>query len=191
MGQFQEHQSHSQKYFTNSPEKSFRINDFVYVLQQKSIFQKSNPFWYPTFQEGTYIVREIDKRIFPWTYDLSKTDSERITKRVYAFQMEKAYVKQNLKKHANPILNASIGTKKNQPETHNVKVLDIIKQNATKLRSGKFIEGKELIFYRIEVSGRKDIVTESGLRLLKKTFGHETLIYDNFFHKPENRKYIL
>ena len=191
MGQFLEHQTRSQKYFANSPEKTFQLGDFVYVLQQKSIFQKSNPFWYPTFQEGTFIVRKIDKRIFPWTYDLSKTDSETITKRVYAFQMEKAYVNKNLRKHANPVLQTPISTTRDQPETHDVKVLDIIKQNATKLRSGKFIEGKELIFYRIEVSGRKDIVTESGLRLLKKTFGHETLIYDNFFHKPENRKYIL
>ena len=184
MGQYTERQKKTQIYFSNSPEKTFRIDDHVNILAQKSIFQKSNPFWYPTFQPGTFIVRQINKRVFPWTYSVSRENSVDIVKKLYAFQMHKVHVKQSLKNQSKPILG-------NTEDKHIVNVIDIIKQNATKLRSGKMVAGKELIFYRIEVDGRKDIITQSGLRLLKKTFGSKALNYSDFFGKVENHKYIL
>ena len=75
-------------------------------------------------------------------------------------------------------------------KSRKVYVQDIIKRNKTTLRSGKEILGKDLIFYRITVDDKQDIVPESSLRLLKQALGSNAITYSNFF-KQNNLQYII
>ena len=82
-----------------------------------------------------------------------------------------------------------------QPSLHDmpksIHIYDIIKQNASQLRSGRTIDGKDVIFYRVTINNTDDIISEKGLRVLLKSLSSNSISYSAFFDKLENRKYII
>ena len=183
------------KYFDISPEKQFKIHDKCLILSKKHAFSKMSPIFYPTFEEKTYVVQEIDKRFLPWTYKLSTENSTVIKKNLYAIQMKKvtANAPLNLTQSQTKLV-VPISQKNNDQNSGNANLIhvhDIIKQNPSRLRSGTVISGKENIFYRVTMGNKNEILPVSGLKLFKKAFGQNSITYSKIFQLPENSQYKI
>ena len=182
MGQNDEHQRSALIFFSNHPDKQFSIGDKIFILNQRHTFHRSNPLFNPTFGSEPHIVRKIDKRFLPWVYEVSRLDSDDIVKRLYGYQMQKI----------NSSRPESITLTEDFENQNKIEVHDVIQQNSNStLRSGKKIQGKSLDFYRINIDGRQDILTLSGMKLLLKTFGKSAIHYGPFFQRAENQKFVL
>ena len=187
MGQLDEHQRKSKEFFSNHPEKLFEVNDRAFILSKRKTFHKTDIIHHPTYEPETFIVRKIDRKMIPWIYHLSHENSQQIVKKLYSWQMKKISSKEYTfddKKRPEVIQNLPHTDEKN----NSVFVHDVTLQNSTRLRSNKIISGKEIPFYRVEIEGRKEIFTLSGIKLLKKTYG---LKYGEFFNNPVNHQYVI
>lgn len=178
-GLLKRHQRLALRMFNNSHAKRFQINDKVLIKTKRHAFQKSSPIFYPTYEKDNYIITNIDKKYLPWKYFVTNCNNMHIKKQLYAFEMLK-------------IMHNNIS---HQPSLHDmpksIHIYDIIKQNASQLRSGRTIDGKEVIFYRVTINNTDDIISEKGLRVLLKSLSSNSISYSAFFDKLENRKYII
>ena len=192
-GQKERHQKESFRYFSNHPDKRFDVGDEIFVMNKRHAFHKSSAIFHPTFNNDRKIVRFVDRRFLPWVYHISDPGSEVIEKKLYAFQMLKAFTTKNIRNSDDNHEGTNVRLDESTLEpSGSIVVHDVVRQNATStLRSGRTIPGKEINFYRITLGGKQDIVTLSGLRLLHKTFDKSTIRYGPFFHKPENKHLAL
>lgn len=74
--------------------------------------------------------------------------------------------------------------------TGEVKVIEALLRDHSMLRSKRLIQGKSLIFYRIECDGKLDVISEKALRLLKKSLG-SSISYGPFFDNPNRKQYVI
>ena len=180
-----DHQNQSRKLFSNSPHSQFSVGERVFIQTKRSPFYKQTSIFSPAYESDIYTVRKIDKRMIPYVYHLAKLESDSITKKLYAFQMLKIdYPKSSFSTHH--LLDISnedtvIANKK-------INVIDITHKQQTKLRSGKTIKGKALIFYRVEIDGKQETISQKALLLLKKSIG-PSISYGPFFDEPTNVQY--
>ena len=180
-GLFHQHQRQALRIFSNSAEKRFRVGETVLVRTKRPAFYKNSPIFFPSFQPHTYVITSICKQYLPYKYFLERSDDPSIKKRLYAFEMSKTTTESNTVLSSDPLtFNRS----------NKIHVQDIISRNKTTLRSGKEILGKDIVFYRITVDGKQDIVTEKSLRLLKQALGTDSITYSAFFAR-ENQKYVI
>ena len=164
-----------------SPEKQFEVGQNVLVRKKRPAFYKNSPIFFPSYEPNLYIVRSICKQYIPYKYYLEQNGNPAVKKQLYAFEMTKTSSTSNDKLSSKPLT---------IDKSRKVYVEDIIRRNKTTLRSGKEILGKDLIFYRITVDDKQDIVPESSLRLLKQALGGDAITYSNFF-KQNNLQYVI
>lgn len=185
MGQKVQRQRETKRYFSMHPKKQFQVNDHVLISTKRHSFHKNSAIFYPTFENETFVVRSIDRRFLPWTYKISRLESNIIVKHLYGFEMQKIPFQSEIDTNSEkifPVVNDKLKS---------IRVNDIIKENSTNLRSGRIISGKEIIFYRIEIDNKLDIVTRSGLKIMQRAFGNNSLKYSKFFDDPNNKQYII
>ena len=186
MGQLRNRQEDSMKMFAHDEKNIFRVGQYVLIRAKKTAFYKFSPIFSPIWQDTPYVIRSVDRRIHPFCYALSRIDSDVISKKLYGFEMMKFhYVPKNISNESslNPITDPLTSTGE-------VKVIEVLLRDHSILRSKRLIQGKSLIFYRIECDGKLDVISEKALRLLKKSLG-SSISYGSFFDNPNNKQYVI
>ena len=181
----QDHQIQSKKIFSNTSQYQFKVKEHVFIQTKKSPFHKQSSIFSPEYEADIYTVMYIDKRMLPYVYHLAKSDSQNVTKKLYAFQMLKIeYPNSSVSSHHRLPLN----NEETVSLSRNINVVDVVQRQPTKLRSGRTIQGKSLLFYRVEIDGKKETLSQKALLLLKRSIG-PSITYSPFFDLPENAQY--
>ena len=183
MGQFTQHQRQYIRVFGNSPDGRFDVGDSCLVRNKRNPFRKSSVLFYPDFESDYYTVLSVDKKYLPWKYKVSRQGSSSVIKQLYAFEMRK-------------VTPSAMGpTLSSEPLTlspnNGIVVNDIIHRDNSTLRSGRVLPNKGVVFYRIVVNGKQDIVPGDTLRVLKRSLGGASVSYGPFFSRLGNAAYII
>ena len=179
-GQKKEHQKSASKYFSSTKRKEFQINTSVLVRTKRQTFYKHSSIFFPAFEKDIYVITHIDKKTLPWAYTVKNVNNNMI-RYLYSFEMKK-------------IATESTETLNETPLTikqDKIKVHDIVIKQKSKLRSGRIIPDKNIVFYRITIDNRQDIVPLDALKLLARSLGDTTIEYGPFFAIPGNEKYRI
>ena len=179
-GQIKEQQRDASKYFNSTKRKEFQINNSVLVKKKKQAFYKHSNIFFPHYEKDVYKITHIDKKCLPWTYTVTNETTNKI-RYLYAFEMRKMGAPANRELSKEPL---TIGNSR-------ILVHDVVLKQKSTLRSGRQIPNKHIVFYRITIDDRQDIVSTSALRLLIHSLGNTAVKYGPFFEIPENKKYCI
>jgi hypothetical protein len=177
-GMLIQQQRQALRVFSTAPDRQFNVGDMVMVKNRRHAFHKNDPINYPTYETDLYKVISICKKLLPWKFLVERQTDSKKTKQLYAFEIRKA--NQTDSSSEPIILNPT-----------QIKVNDVIHRNNSTLRSGKIIPKKDIIYYRIEIDGKEDIIPQESLRLMKRTFTNASFTYSPFFVQGNNNQYII
>ena len=189
MGQFADHQRNSFRLFSNSKNQQFDINNRVLIKSKRGAFHKQSAIYSSDWSGEIFVIRRISRNILPYIYHLSHDNDNREVKHLYAHEMTK-YDFMPTSVTDNPQLKIHSDSLDEKEMMGKIFVTDVTFQEPTQLRSGKKIMVKSIPFYRVSINGKKDILPEAALRLLKKSLG-SSVIYGQFFDEIDNAKYII
>ena len=189
MRQFTDHQRNSFRLFSNDKNQQFDINNRVLIKSKRKAFHKQSAIYSSDWSGEIFVIRRISRDILPYIYHLSHENDNHEVKHLYAHEMTKydftptsVTDSPRLKIYSDPLDEKEMIGK--------IFVTDVTFKEPTRLRSGKKITAKSIPYYRVTINGRKDILPEAALRLLKKSVGN-SVIYGQFFNEIENAKYII
>ena len=181
-GQFRHRQRQSFRIFKNSPDRLYEIGDLVLVQSRRPTFHKNDPVFYPNYEKNFFKITYIDKKFLPWKYHLKEQGEPNRTKQLYGFE---------IKKFGSPSDPSSHSTSVTAETPHRVRVLDVIHRDQTRLRSGKTFGNNSLLFYRVLINDKEDILPAESLHVLKNSLGADALAYGPYFALPENISYVI
>lgn len=162
--------------FHNAPSKRFNIGDRVRLKNQRKTFHKTSAIFYPNFSEEIFTVHSIDKRVLPWLYSLAEISNKK--RRYYGFELLKL----------DPLYGHIQNEHKNKDKIF-IKKFEL--RGEPSLRSGKLLPTKKKLFYHIVRDNKEDIVPADTLKIYKKIFGSNILIYSDIFDEAGNNAYKL
>ena len=173
------HISHQKQAYIEASSKTkvtrLQVGDLVLLKNKRKPFQKLSSVFYPRYASKVHRIRKIDKRYLPWCYILSELPDSR---KFYSFELQK--------------LDKSFGTSRpTVQQVSQIRIKDVILQDASKLRSGRVVKGKGTLMYIIERNGSEDIVPEATLKILKHSLGSSALKYDPSFNSEEKNKFVV
>ena len=173
------HISHQKQAYIEASSKTkatrLQVGDLVLLKNKRKPFQKLSSVFHPRYANKVRRVRKIDKRYLPWCYILSELPDSR---KFYSFELQK--------------LDESFGTSEpSVQQASQIRIKDVILQDASRLRSGRVVRGKGTLMYIIERNGSDDIVPEATLRILKHSLGSSALTYDPSFNSEEKKKFVV
>ena len=181
-GQFRDRQRQSFRIFKNSPDRLYEVGDLVLVQSRRPTFHKNDPVFYPNYESNFFRITFIDKKFLPWKYHLKEEGEPSRTKQLYGFEIKKFESSNEHSSHTTPVTA--------EPPSR-VRVLDVIHRDLTRLRSGKTFGNNSLLFYRVLINDKEDIVPAATLHVLRKSLGSNALSYGPYFRIPENRSYVI
>ena len=181
-GRFTEHQRQSLRVFRRSPDRLFQIGDLVMVQTRRRTFYKHSPIFHPLYEPSLFEIVSIDTQFFPYKYHLKEQGSTTVSKQLYAFEMRKFQRFDDSFPERDRVT---------VDFPSRVRVLDVIHRDKSRLRSGKQLETKSLVFYRILLNEQEDIIPASALRVLKQSLGADAITFGPFFDRPENRALLI
>ena len=148
------------------------IGDKVLLKNKRETFKKQSAIFYPNFKEKVYEIDGIDRKTIPFLYSLK--DQPR--RKYYHFEVQKLGHSWT----SNP------KTFSNQAKVI-VKNVEVI--HPSTLRSGKALKNKGDIVYTIERNGESDRVPPRTLKIFKKMYGANSIIYDSLFDNADKQIY--
>ena len=149
------------------------IGDKVLLRNKKETFNKQSSAFYPNFKEKVFEIHGIDKRTIPFTYSLKDQLNKR---KYYSFELQK--------------LGHLWRTRPERFSNHaKIIVKDVEVIQTSTLRSGKVLKDKGDVLYTIEKNGESDRVPPKTLRIFKKMYGENSLIYDPQFNTTDKLIY--
>ena len=178
-GQRDQQQREASKYFSSVKRKEFQINSSVFIKTKRPQFYKHSSLFFPNYEKDVYRITDIDKRFFPWAYTVVNTNTNKI-KHLYAFEMRRIQAPTD-ETFQGPL------TRRNST----ILVHDVVFREESRLRSGLKIPNKNVVFYRVTIDKKEDILSAESLRLLVRSLGDGTLTYGPFFRIPGNEKYHI
>ena len=181
-GRFTEHQRQSLRVFKTSPDRNYKVGDLVLIQTRRHAFHKHSPIFFPVYEADFYEIVSIDTQFLPYKYHLKRQGSTAISKQLYGFEMKK------VERSSDAFSDAKRVT---VDFPSRVRILDAIHRDRSRLRSGKQLNNKSLVYYRILLDGREDIVPPETLRVLKASLGANALSYGPFFDRPENHMLLI
>ena len=155
----------------------YKIGDKVLLKNKRTPFQKSNPLKNPEFSPIITTITKIDRRFLPYSYTISTHPN----KKFYFFELHRVSdqykndIKQQQQQQQTPFQNPS-----------KIIVQDFSYENPPVLRSGKSLNKKKLLYYKVQRGDKEEKITDNTLKFYKKLFGNNSLEYSQIFQqKPE------